>query len=96
MSLLKISQVEGGVQFQVRVQPRASRREVAGVEEGVLRLRLTAPPVEGAANEACREFLAGLLGVPRARVAIVGGLKSRLKLVKVEGMSPAAVLEALK
>ena len=51
------------MELKVRVQPRASRNEVTGWRDGVLSVRLTAPPVEGAANRACRDFLADLLGV---------------------------------
>jgi uncharacterized protein (TIGR00251 family) len=68
------------------VQPRASRTEVAGIMEGALRVRLQAPPVEGAANDALVDFLADCLGVPRRAVRIVAGTSSRLKTVEVEGI----------
>lgn len=79
----------------VRVVPRASREGVAGSEGGVLRIRLNAPPVEGKANEALARFLAKALGVPRGSVTLVAGQKGRNKIVRIEGMTPAAVLEAL-
>jgi uncharacterized protein (TIGR00251 family) len=71
----------------VHVQPRASRSEVVGWREGALAIRLTAPPVEGAANKACREFLAEALGVRRADVTLVSGDKSREKRFRIEGLT---------
>lgn len=72
-----------GVRLRIRVQPRASRNEIAGAHGDELRLRLTAPPVEGAANEAVVRFLAEALGVARGSVTIVAGLSSRSKVVEV-------------
>jgi uncharacterized protein (TIGR00251 family) len=71
----------------VRVQPRASRNEVVGWREGVLAIRLTAPPVEGAANRACRDLLAEALGVRRADVEMISGDKSREKRFRIEGLT---------
>lgn len=79
------------MRIDVRVQPRASRNEIAGVRNGVLRVRLTAPPVEGAANEGLIEFLADELGVARRQVRIVSGFGSRNKVIEVD----AEVLPAL-
>jgi uncharacterized protein (TIGR00251 family) len=72
-----------GVRLRIRVQPRASSNEVAGAYGDQIRVRLTAPPVDGAANEALVGFLAGRLGVERASVRIVAGLSSRSKVVEV-------------
>lgn len=85
----------GGVVFRVRVQPRAGRDEVAGVEGGALKVRLTAPPVEGRANEACLRLLAERLGLPRRRLALVAGERGRDKLVRAEGLDEAALRRAL-
>ncbi len=71
----------------VHVQPRAKREEIAGWQGERLRLRVTAPPVEGAANEAVVRLLADLLGVRRSQVTITRGVKSREKTVVVEGLS---------
>lgn len=81
----------GVVRFDVRVQPRASRTELAGAVDGVLRIRLQAPPVDGAANEALTVFLADRLGVPKRSVRIVAGLASRTKVVEVRAEALAAV-----
>jgi hypothetical protein len=69
--------------LEVRVQPRASRSEIAGLHGGRLRIRLQAPPVDGRANAALIEFLAAAFGVPRARVIIEHGLASRDKRVRI-------------
>ena len=71
----------------VRVVPRAGRTSVAGVRDGALVVRLAAAPVDGAANEALVKLLAGALGVPKSRVALVGGERSREKRVRVAGLS---------
>ena len=92
---LAVSARADGVRFAVRVQPRASRSEVVGVHGDALRVRLAAPPVDGAANEALIRLLADTLHVPRAAVTIVGGLSSRSKIVRVAGISPAAAGAAL-
>jgi len=68
-----------GVVISVYVQPRASRNELCGEIAGELKLRLTSPPVEGAANELCRKYLAKLLGVARSQLELVAGEKSRHK-----------------
>ena len=80
-----------GVRFQVRVQPRASSDELVGVQGGVLRVRLTAPPVDGAANEALVAFLADQLGVSRRMVRIVSGIGSRNKLIEVDAKALPAL-----
>lgn len=73
------------VTIEVSLTPRASRDEIAGLAEGVLRVRVTAPPVDGRANAALRKLLAKRLGVPPSRVRIERGEKARRKLVSVEG-----------
>lgn len=76
-----VSAVPGGVRLRVRVQPRASRTEVAGLHGGEVRIRLRAPPVDGEANEALVRFLADALGLPRSAVTIASGISSRSKTV---------------
>jgi uncharacterized protein (TIGR00251 family) len=86
MSQLKITEAEGGVTFAVRVVPRASRNEIAGVHGDALKVRLTAPPVEGRANEALTAFLAQRLGVRKSQVEIAAGATSRHKKLRVIGL----------
>ena len=73
--------------LSVRVTPRAGRDELAGWRDGVLQVRLRAPPVEGKANEALRRFLADRLGVAPPQVEIVSGLTSRTKRLRIEGLT---------
>ncbi len=82
-----IEQVREGVRLAVRVQPRAARSEIAGLFGDRIRIRLAAPPVDGAANDALVRFLAGALGVPPREVRIVAGLTSRSKTVIATGVS---------
>jgi len=75
----------------VRVKPRSSVTDVVGFEDGVLVVRVNAPPIEGRANRAVVELVARLLGVGRSRVAIESGEKSRDKKLVVEGLSQSEV-----
>jgi len=84
----------GVVVLEVRVQPRASRNEVAGVMDGALKVRLQAPAVENRANEALCEFLAELLKRPKSAVRLLAGERSRVKRVEILGVT-AAEVEAL-
>lgn len=81
----------GGMTFEVRVQPRASREEIAGEYQGALKVRLTAPPVDDRANKALCRFLAARLNVPLSAVRILAGEKSRTKCVQVQGIAAAQI-----
>ena len=80
-----IEATASGVRIRLRVQPRAARTEVVGAHGDAFRVRLTAPPVDGAANEALLRFLAEQLGVARSTVRLVAGETARTKVVSVEG-----------
>jgi len=84
------------VAFRVRVVPRASRNKIAGIQGGVVRIQLTAPPVDGAANEALVAFLSSVLRVPKRDVEIVSGQTAREKVVSVSGLSPEEVEARLR
>jgi uncharacterized protein len=88
-----ITEANGGVTFSVRVVPRSSRNQIVGVEGGVLKIKLTSPPVEGAANAALIEFIAEWLNVRRSAVSIVSGDKARNKVVRVSGVTREQVLK---
>ena len=77
------------VTLSIRIQPRASKNELVAREGGGLKIRLTAPPVEGAANEALIRFLADALSVPKSQVEIISGHTSRDKIVRIHGTSGA-------
>ena len=91
MSALTVREGEGVVRFAVHVQPRASRSEIVGMHGDAIKVRLDAPPVDGAANEALVELVAGSLGVARRAVRIVTGTSSRAKTVEVEGVAAGAI-----
>jgi uncharacterized protein len=84
-----------GTLLRLRVQPRARIDRLEGLRDGSVRLRLTAPPVDGAANAACIAFLAETLGISRAQLQLQAGVKSRDKLVHITGLTPAQVAAAL-
>ena len=83
--------VPEGVELAVLVQPRASRTRVVGEHDGLLKIQLAAPPVDGEANAALLEFLAKQLGVPRRQVTLSAGDASRRKRVTVVGVDAARV-----
>lgn len=74
-----------GIRLAIRLQPRASRNQVVGMMGDRLKVALTAPPVEGAANAACQAFLAEIFKVSKGSVSLVGGEKSRDKLWEITG-----------
>ena len=80
-----------GAIFTVRVQPRAKRNAIVAEMGDALKIALTAPPVEGKANQACIAFLAEVLDVPRSSVTIAAGDSSRNKLIRVSGITAAQV-----
>ena len=94
--MVEISEKDGAAIFRVRVQPRASRTEVAGEHAGAIKLRIVAPPVEGKANRECIRYLARLFEVPPRAIEIVSGDSSRDKIIRVQNMSAARVREALR
>ena len=84
-----------GVRIQLQVQPRASRTEVVGLHGDALRIRVAAPPVDGAANEAIIRFFADRLGVSRGRVRLTKGASGRRKVVEIDGIGLEALTRAL-
>jgi uncharacterized protein (TIGR00251 family) len=84
-----------GATISVRVQPRAQRDEIVAVRDGVLVVRVVAPPVEGRANDAVRRVVSERLGVPPSRVRLLRGQRSRDKVLRVEGLDQAAADHAL-
>jgi uncharacterized protein (TIGR00251 family) len=84
---LDIRDFEGGCLIRVRLTPKASSNRILGIADGVLRLSVQAPPVEGAANAKAREFLAKTLGVSKGSVILERGQTSRDKLFRIDGMA---------
>jgi uncharacterized protein len=94
--MLEIEERQGVVVLPVRVQPRASKDELAGEMAGALKVRLRAPAVEDRANEALIEFLAQLLKTPKAAVRILSGERSRTKRLEIRGVTAQQILALLQ
>jgi hypothetical protein len=93
--MIPIRETPGGVTFAIKVHPRAKRNAITGEVGDALKVALTAPPVEGKANEACIELFAKLLEVPRSSITIAAGQSSRNKLIRVAGLSAVEVEKRL-
>ena len=96
MTQLEVKIYARSVRFPVRLQPKSSKNEIGAVQNGALKVRVTAPPVEGAANEALVKLLAEFLDVPRRAVTIVSGGASRNKVVEVSGIDADRVLTLVR
>ena len=94
--MISIRELEDHVTFEVKVHPRAKTNAITGEVAEALKLSLTAPPADGRANEACIEFLANLLKVPRSSVTIASGQSSRNKVVRVAGVTAKYVRDRLE
>lgn len=93
--LLDLKKSEDAVTFSVRVQPRASKDEIAGEIDGALKVRLQAPALEDRANQALCEYLARLLKTSKSAVRISGGERSRIKRIEIRGVTEQQVLALL-
>jgi uncharacterized protein (TIGR00251 family) len=87
--MVRLRESKKGLTFDIQVIPHASRAEIAGVQEGAFKIKVTAPPVEGAANEACIKLLAKELGLKKSQMEISSGAKSRKKTVLIKDISKA-------
>ncbi|MDB5050629.1 MAG: protein yggU [Fibrobacteres bacterium] len=95
LATLDLRSGDGFTLLRVKVTPKASRNEITGVADGVLRIRIQAPPVDGAANDKARDFLAGVLGRPRSALRLEKGQTSREKTFRIEGMDPQLLRDRL-
>jgi uncharacterized protein len=94
--MIKVQDGSQGVLFAVKVHPRAKKDAITGEFGDALKVSLTTPPVEGRANDACIEFFAKLLKVPRSSVTIASGQTSRNKVIRVAGVSREYVIDRLR
>ena len=94
--MIPVRDTPSGAMFQVKVHPRAKKNAITGEVGDALKLALTAPPLEGRANQACIQFLAEVLNVPRSSVTIAAGETSRTKVIRVRGLAAAQVEARLK
>jgi len=93
--MIKVEAGSRGVSFAVKVHPRAKKNAITGELGDALKVSLTTPPVEGRANDACIEFFAKLLNVPRSSVTIASGQSSRNKFIRVAGVTVEYVQDRL-
>ena len=92
---LEIKSNKAGIQFSAAIQPRASRNQIIGIHNHCLKIKLTSPPVDGEANQACIKFLAKAFGISLSRIAIVKGETSKNKTIQFEGMDPQTFMNTL-
>jgi uncharacterized protein len=93
--MLDLRPTQAGVRFTVHVQPKASKTEVAGLHGDALKVRVAAPPVDGAANDELIKHLARVLGVAKTAVQVVAGASSRRKTIEVDGLTADVVKSRL-
>ena len=93
---MRINSCEKRIRFSAIIQPRSSKNEVTGIYNNALKIRLTSPPVDGAANKACARFLSKWLEVSSSEINIVRGQSSKNKIIEVTGLSDKQFLEILK
>lgn len=91
--MVKITEINGGIRFHVKVLPRSSRNQLAGEEGEALKVKLNAPPVDGEANKALISFLADIFKVPKSYVIIVKGETARHKMVEIKGIDKETFLK---
>ena len=94
--MIELKESPAGTTFAVKIHPRARKNAITGEVGDALKLALTAPPVDNKANEACIDFFAKLLKVPRSSVTIAAGQTSRNKVIRVAGLSTEEVRQRLK
>ncbi|MGZ8847757.1 MAG: DUF167 domain-containing protein [Pyrinomonadaceae bacterium] len=91
--MIQFSENDRGITFAVRIVPRASSTAIAGDYEGAVRIRIAAPPVEGAANRELIRFLAKKFKVPQNAVEIVSGASSKKKIIRLKGVTATALAQ---
>lgn len=94
--MMDIKQTPEGVTFKIRVQPKSSRNKLDGPYQDGIKVRLTAPPVDGEANQACLEFFAKLFGIAKSRVELVSGHTGRSKVIRLLGITSDQARQVLE
>jgi len=91
-----INPCKNGIRLSAIIQPRSSKNEVTGIYNNALKIHLTAPPVDGAANKACIRFFSKVLGISPSKISIVQGFNSRNKTIEIIGLTEKQFREILK
>ncbi len=92
---IQIKTYKEGIRFSAAIQPRASRNKILGIHNHCLKIKLTSPPVDGAANQTCIRFLAKAFGLSPSRISIVRGKTSRNKTIQFQAMDEQTFLKKL-
>jgi uncharacterized protein (TIGR00251 family) len=92
---LQIRETPAGLEIRLHVQPRAKRCEISGTYDRALKVKVSTPPVDNAANRAIIDFLSTQLGIPKSNLHITSGLKSRDKIIQIKGLSVSSFLERI-
>ena len=92
---LEIRDYKDGIQFSAIIQPRASNNKICGLQDKYLKIRLTSPPVDDAANKMCIKFLANILTISSSQIMIVRGQQGRKKIIRIEGMGISEFLKKI-
>ncbi|MEA1960959.1 MAG: DUF167 domain-containing protein [Bacillota bacterium] len=85
--MIKLSENDLGIKVDIKVQPRSSKNQIVGVQDGALKVKLMAPPVDGEANKALIKYFAELFKVPKSNVTVLKGESSRNKTVQIQGIT---------
>jgi|SRR4030088_314899 uncharacterized protein (TIGR00251 family) len=96
IKVIPILETSGGISIAIKLQPRARKNAITGQVGDALKVSLTAPPVDGKANQACIEFFANLLKVPRSSVTIASGQSSRNKVIRIAGVSTEEIRQRIR
>jgi len=91
--VLRISELPDRIRIEIKVQPRSSKNQVAGEQDGALKIKLTAPPVDGEANQALIKYLSTWLKIPKKNITLLKGETSRHKLVEIKGIDKNSLLK---
>lgn len=91
--MLKVTEIDGGVRFEVKVQPRSSQNQIAGIVDEVMKIRLTSPPVDGKANQALIKLFTSVFAIPRKNITILRGETSTNKLIQIIGIDKKTLLQ---
>lgn len=94
--MITINESSGSLTFAVKIHPRAKKNAITGEVDDALKISLTAPPVDDKANEACIEFFAKLLRVPRSSITITSGKTSRRKVMRIAGLRAEELLSRIE
>jgi uncharacterized protein (TIGR00251 family) len=94
--MIPIRESSGYVTFSIKVQPRARKNAITGTVGDALKVSLTAPPIDGKANQAVIDFLAGIFKIPRSSITIASGETSRIKLIRISGVDKATIEQHLR